>query len=244
MSSCRRQNNNNAPEKGAVVPVLFVEKRYAKHVKTTLESTGELNKDFRMVPANGKWDRAIALPIGEMKETYSVMEGVLGNGTLFCPYSTSLLGNHVGRSAKVSSKNIKEAQNLIEQALVASFRRHGLAKTHDEDEDDTLLKLIRDLDLSICPKKLEYLGDDRTLVLQRRVFSMEEPQFVSFLDSLGCRGRDSQEAFVSTLWDELASAHKSPRVVRRGAIAPSSGIRESSYRLLWPVSGVPENTGR
>ena len=31
--------------------------------------------------------------------------------------------------------------------------------------------------------------------------------------------------------------------MRRGRIAPSSGIRESNYYLLWPFDGVPVETG-
>uniref|UniRef100_A0A7S4ANR9 tRNA(Phe) (4-demethylwyosine(37)-C(7)) aminocarboxypropyltransferase n=1 Tax=Pseudo-nitzschia australis TaxID=44445 RepID=A0A7S4ANR9_9STRA len=35
-------------------------------------------------------------------------------------------------------------------------------------------------------------------------------------------------------WRRLASAHNSPRVVRRGGIDPNSKVRESGHRILWP----------
>ena len=237
---------DGASGKGDVVSVLFVEKRHAKSVKTTLESTQELNKDFRMVPADRDWQGTIAVPVRNIKEEHLTMNGIRGRGTFFCPFSSSLLGNHVGRSARTASRDGEEPWTLIEQALLANSKRHGLPKgphQYDGKDDSIFLERIRRLDLHICPKKLEYLGDDHTLVLQRRVFSLEEASFVAFLGSMGCHERDCQEAFVSTLWEELASAHKSPRVARRGEIAPSSGIRESNYRLLWPFCGVPENTG-
>lgn len=236
-----RRNDKNS---GDSVSVLFVEKRHAKQVKTALESTDELNKDFRMVPAAGDWQGTIAVPVRDNnKDEYNSMPGVRGKGVFFCPFSTSLLGNQVGRKAKVAaSRNSVEACTLIEQALLANLERHCLS-TGDSDDLASLLARVRGLDLLVCPKKCEYLGDDRTLVLQRRVFSLEEMPFVTFLDSVGCSDSDRKKAFLETLWQELALAHKSPRVVRRGEIAPSSGVRESNYRLLWPFSGVPDDTG-
>ena len=242
MTSCG-EDDGALGHKGGSVSVLFVEKRHAKQVKTTLERNEDINKDFRMVPADGDWQGTIAVPVRETKAEHLSMEGVLGDGTFFCHFSSSLLGNHVGRSAKNSGRNAEEPHTLIEQALIANLKRHDLFKGGGDDVRDRLER-IRALDLSVCPKKLEYLGDDRTLILQRKVFSLEEAAFISFLESVGCDAPESQKAFVSTLWQELASTHKSPRVARRGEIAPSSGIRESNYRLLWPFCGVPESTGK
>lgn len=244
MDSTARSDNDARDRKGDSVAVLFVEKRHAKQVKTSLEHNEEINKDFRMVPADGDWQDMIAVPVRELKAEHLNMKGVVGDGTFFCPFSSSLLGNHVGRSAKISSRNSEKPCTLIEQALLANLKRYDLFNGDDDDDGTRCLERIRALDLSICPKKLEYLGDDRTLVLQRKVFSLEESSFVSFLESVGCDTPERQKTFVSTLWKELASTHKSPRVARRGEIAPSSGIRESNYRLLWPFCGVPEKTGR
>ena len=238
---------------GDTVKVLFVEKGHAKTIKTTLEQNGEINKDFRMVPVrHGKWNDTIAIPILEMKQDFYVsLGGVVGDGTAFCPYSTSLLGNHAGRTARLTPNNQDSGNNvksLVEQALLRTAEQNGLWKPQDDDYDDVstvaLLSRIREMDSSICPKKLECLGDDKTLVLQRKAFSLDEPLFRVFLESIGCgHDKDSQQEFVSNLWTSLAWTHKSPRVVRRGEIAPSSGIRESNYRLLWPFEGVPETTG-
>ena len=194
-----------------------------------------------MVPGQGEWKDAIAIPILEMKEDYPSLVGVVGDGSAFCPYSTSLLGNHSGRAAKITNKGSNGVKTLVEQALLISAEKHRLLK--EDGDDSVVLSRIREMDQSVCPKKLEYLGDDKTLVLQRKAFALDEQSFLAFLDSIGCREKDRQQAFVSTLWKSLASTHKSPRLVRRGEIAPSSGIRESNYRLLWPFEGVPENTG-
>ena len=236
---------------GDTVNVLYVEKRHAKTVKTTLEQKGMIHKDFRMVPALCKeWDGTIAIPIIEMKEElYANYVGVVGCGSAFCPYSTSFLGNHTGRTAKIVPKNQDlgdHDKTLVEQALLLTFEQHGLWKVEETDDDTAveLLLKIRKLERSICPPKLEYLGDDKTLVLHRKAFSLDQSSFCVFLESFGCvHDTGDQQAVLSTLWKNLAQAHKSPRVVRRGEIDPSSGFRESNYRLLWPFQGMPETTG-
>lgn len=239
MESSSRADPGNSGDR---VRVLFVKKRHAKQIKTTLERSGEINKDFRMVPGEGEWNEAIAIPVLEMKQEYRTLTGVVGDGSVFCPYSTSLLGNHTGRAAKTTKKGSDERITLVEQALLASVEKHGLLNK-DSDGCTAALSTMREMDQSICPKKLEYLGDDKTLVLQRKAFSIEEQPFLDFLGCVGCRNKGPQQTFLSTLWESLASAYKSPRLVRRGEIAPSSGMRESSYRLLWPFEGVPEESG-
>ena len=228
-------------ENGADVTVVYVEKLLAKQVKTFLENNDRIHKDFRMVPGEGQWIGSIAIPVKKSSVELRKMEGVLGEGVAYCPFSTSLLGNHKGRTATASTtKDNNNPPSLVEQALIDTITEQKLKEFIDIS---SWLDSIRSLKPRICPKKLEYLGDDRTLVLSRSAFSLEEESFVSFLRLCGCEKVDQQEDFVSSLWKHLARVHKSPRLVRRGEVAPSSGIRESNYRLLWPFSGIPDTTG-
>lgn len=235
-------------DKGETVAVLYVEKRTAKQIKVALESSDELNKDFRMgvVTEKGQHENTIAVPVREMKDAYSTWNGVVGHGTAFCLYSSAILGNHAGRIAQSQrNKTSTTSSSHIERSLLVSAKEIGLLMSGEgEDHQSThLLSRIGTLDLAVCPKKLEYLGDDRTVVLSRKAFSLDETSFVAFLESIGCGNRTSQEEFVAVFYKNLATTCKSPRIVRKGEIAPSSGIRESSYRLVWPFCGVSETTG-
>ena len=81
-------------ENGADVTVVYVEKLLAKQVKTFLENNDRIHKDFRMVPGEGQWIGSIAIPVKKSSVELRKMEGVLGEGVAYCPFSTSLLGNH------------------------------------------------------------------------------------------------------------------------------------------------------
>jgi hypothetical protein len=232
-----------ADTKGGRVPVIYVEKKSAKQIKNLLEGRNEMNKDFRMSPAiEDQWKETIAVPIRKEKEEYQGLDGVVGAGYMVCPHSTSLLGNHTGKTARANGDSSVE-RTLSEQALLTSAKLLDLPVDSDNESTTRILSSARNLDRAICPKKLEYLGDDRTLVLPRRAFSLSEPSFREFLVQFGCSDDASQESYLLSLWKQLAAVHESPRVVRRGEIASSSGIRQSKYRLLWPFDGIPETTG-
>jgi hypothetical protein len=89
------------------------------------------------------------------------------------------------------------------------------------------------LNTQTCPKKLELLGDDRTLIIPRKGFLTTDESFRLLV----------ADQDVKELWENLAQVFGSPRVARRGDIDPSSPIRESGHELLWPISEKLDSTG-
>lgn len=224
---------------------MFVLKRNAKHVKNELEKQDNvLHKDFRMTPAvSVEWKECIAVPIiKDSGYTPSFEAGVImGYGRQYCPYSTSLLGNHQHRTPRTGHETNSSSSNLtlVQRALLSTadvFRPGSYT-------DDLLVTTVESLSLVLCPKKLEKLGDDNTLVVPRRAFDGNDEAFRDFVRECGYKGGDLDDYF-SELWKQLASYSKSPRVVRKGEVDPESGVRESGYRMLWPFSGVPDETGK
>lgn len=95
----------------------------------------------------------------------------------------------------------------------------------------------------MCPKKLEVIGDDRTLVIPRKAFRQDDDEFAS-LCSLAVSNDGQFSDWRTNFWKYFATFMGRPRVVRRGDIDPDSSIRESGHRLLWPhCSGQPDETG-
>lgn len=198
--------------KSEVTSVVYVKKCDAKLVKDLLENDKYLNKDFRMVPFND----VIAIPVNfEMSQGNHVWtDKVVSIGHHECPYSTAKLGNN--RCA------VEGELTRVQQGLWNWLRKDARVK-------ETILKL----DPLICPRKLELFGDDQTLIIPRKAFSLKDDAFRSLA------GDDD----INELWKHLAVVYDSPRVARRGDIDPNSPIRESGHELLWPFSGKPTTTG-
>lgn len=247
---------------GAEVTVVYVQKRWAKHVKTALQDQGSIHTDFRMTPATD----SIAIPIQQGCDATDIVhtmkeQGVLGYGRMYCPYSTAVWANHTGRrrprSLAGDNDNTTTSLTLVEQALLNAIWEHNKQKKMTLDNIDSsvsscgsILQQIRtSLGPTVCPKKVELLGDDRTIVLARHAFSLQghdAAAFAQFLQQhvLDCPTTVAQETFlVEFLWPALATVHNhSPRVVRRADIAASSAFRQSNVQLLWPTSDVPGDT--
>ena len=195
--------------------VLYVMKSDAKYVKELLENANRLNKEFRMVRAS---DDLIAIPVTQQLTTSEENDvwsnKVVTYGDHECPYSTSRLGN--GRL------DINKDLTLVQQGLWNFLK-----------QDLSTLPFIQQLNTQTCPKKLELLGDDRTLIITRKGFCIEDASFRSLVG----------DQDLTLLWKNLAEIFGSPRVARRGDIDPDSPIRESGHELLWPISGRPDSTG-
>lgn len=181
------------------VKVVFVEKCNAKLVQDILQSGKLLNKECRMVSTS---DGLVAIPVLNIDQIDCSSEGwsdkVVRRGEYECPYSTKKLGN--GRISLDSN------MSRVQQSLLNWLKDdQGKIKAH-----------ILSLDVKVCPKKLEVMGDDKTLVLPPNAFSLNNTRFRTL----------AVAADINNLWEHLAMAHNSPRVVRRGIIDPSSPIRE------------------
>lgn len=223
---------------GAPVRVLYVLRPYAKTVKLSLEKNGLLHRQFRMTqakPADIEDDSirhgCIAIPVTEDCLTGSPM--VVATGTQYCPYSSAFLGNHKGKrdSHTLSSLLTTPVQQALMTALLKCSQQEPSAQIKDE-----MIERIRHFSATVCPKKLEVIGDDRTLLIPRGAFRKDDDSFASLLS---LTGRPNWDKF----WEEFASALNSPRIARRGDIDPNSSIRESGHRLLWPHIGQREETG-
>jgi hypothetical protein len=228
--------SSSRPNRGSDVNVVYVLKRNAKAAKSALEMANVLNKNFRMIPADPDVAKdCIALPVSdkfEITQEGSWKEYIQTTGTQLCPYSTAVLGNR-GQLAQTSNYNDKNL-TLVQQAILRTIQKISSSNSKEAE----LIDQIQKLDQSVCPKKLEIFGDDRTLVVPP--LSFDEEAFQSIL----CSDSQENEASCRTeLWRQLAQVHDSPRIVRRGTVDPNSRIRESGHRLLFPHCGIPDTTG-
>lgn len=229
-------------EKGGEVKVLYVLKRNAKPTKNALEQAKLLNKNFRMAHpdpnvAGPNFEDCIAIPV--VKEFDGSVQGswdnfVQSSGLQICPYSTSVLGS--GRQVSGTSNMGDEDLTLVQQAILETILSSLSTVQTPEHE---LRKRIRSLEPTVCPKKLEIFGDDRTLVIPPHAFQGDAFEFM-----ICANEQELIPSIMRSLWKHLAEAHQSPRVARRGVVDKESRIRHSGHRLLWPFSGIPDETGK
>jgi hypothetical protein len=233
---------------GCDVRVLYALRRNAKPAKKTLEQAGFLNKNFRMtavvgddLPAN--LQDCIAIPVVKEMDTYQDgpwSEFVIDSGLQVCPYSTSVLGNH--RPMAGTANNGYTDLTVVQQAILGTIQSlvtsSNESKVSSSYSSDGFVERMQALDPVVCPKKLEVLGDDRTLVLPPLAFTSEEFQ------ALICSGFTNHDSkCMEVLWSQLARRHGSSRIARRGTVDRESRIRESGHKLVWPISGIPDETG-
>ena len=252
MAMLTLSGNTRSDEK---VFVLFVDKKDAKRTKTILEDVGLLNKDYRLTPStNTTSDGCIAVPlINESVETQvtSILSDeitIQGYGMQICPYNTALLGNSnqirpLINNASTTSTKKNTIQTLVQSAIIQAFKvffdsSEDIVQNHLSEVEDKLLLL----DNNTCPTTLQYLGDDKTLVIPLRAFDIQRDEAFKDFIIFGTRRVRSDENYVDNerfineyLWPALASVFNSPRVVRRGEISPESKIRLSEYKILWPI---------
>jgi tRNA G37 N-methylase Trm5 len=206
---------------GEFINVIYVLKRHAKTVKTSLEQNALLDTRFRMTPSDAQ--DCIAIPVKARPEHMSAM--ILGYGRQVCLYSTAKLGNNKTQLPLANDLTLVQQgllNYLVEQATLLG------APIDDDDSKGALIRKIQELDVRFFPRKLEFIGDDKTLVIPSHAFDSKNATIVVTCHDL--------------LWKSLAHVHNSPRVVRRGKIDPNSSIRESGHTILWPVPST-ESTG-
>lgn len=262
---------------GNKVKVSFVSKKNAKTAKHLLDDRGFLRKDFRMVPAvaavatcdnpqvyksnntikhtvDSSW---IAIPIVESEASLSyasTLPEIEATGYQWCPFSSKILGNGNTTLALTKQSICRDGDATIAgnlsliQLVILHLEEYPSC---ENGIDPSLLKCVHRLGPTICPKRLERFGDDRTLVIPPLAFQGDE--FDVLLQQVWNvqKRNESNYTIDSSLadvrrdfWRRLAHAHnQSPRVVRRGGIDPNSKVRQSGHRLLWPVEGIPEETG-
>jgi hypothetical protein len=182
---------------------------------------------------------------------YSWASQVVGRGRHYCPFSTAM-----GNKNCVASVILQDADtalsssqditlNDVQHALVKTLISHSLSNadacTTKEDiysYKTQIVKSVLALSKQTCPKKLEIIGDDRTLVIPRwsfYVINNDDNEAIlqnrkganEFRQLLLQYDHISFIKIQSLLWENLASIHRSLRVVRRGDIDPESGVRES-----------------
>lgn len=229
-------------QKGASVHVLYVKKKDARTVKVALEKEGLLNKQFRMTTNSLQHEDCIAIPITqeclEKEGLWTCL--VVDTGIQACPYSSSVLGSHKNKQIPVDDcSSSLSLSTLVQRALYATLLKCSPQPVSEETKTE-LINRIQELSIKTCPKKLEVIGDDRTLVIPRTAFLKDvDKAFGSLLALVGC---DNDESIF--FWKHFGTCMGAPRVVRRGDIDPESSIRESGHVLLWPNHcGQPEETG-
>lgn len=206
---------------------------------------------------------------GDSWETYAI-----AHGRQQCPFSSSAMGNQnqamVSRilqqnddriiekskennNAAAKVLNLTNIQCVVVETLVDSYSENTKKSDNSLDQKElasfqAMVKTkVSSLSIKPCPKKLEVMGDDRTLVVPSTAFLLQEEEATNDFHRLlidivsqihnDCPDRTDHPAIwkiQENLWKNLASLYKSPRVVRRGDIDPESGVRESGHRILWP----------
>ena len=237
--------------RGKEVDVVFVKKKNAKVAKQALEAQNFLNKDYRMCPPPSTLsyhEDCIALPVLDTLDIDSFLntenngvakDTIADIGRQVCPFSTKMLGNN-RNSLETSASGQK--LTLVQQAIVNTIKILMMAEQTNDDSDKiwikekerTMIEDIQNLDLNCCPTKLEFFGDDKTLVVPQNSF--EGTEFDNIMFKYLEPKQSSDDVMQTELWKQLAILHgNSPRVVRRGIVDKESKIRESGHRLLYPM---------
>lgn len=229
-------------EKGGVCSCLYVTKAKANAVKKTLRDEHKIHKDFRIAESSSpNFPNCMAVPVLENIEIPpDLVSFILGKESQWCLFSTSVLGSHTPRNPHVASSSSQQPsakETLLQVAIRQTAIQHTLREEHD------IMSLITSLSIASCPRHVELLGDDRTVVMDRHALNPDCDDVRNFLEVLGIDNEEQRREFYETLWKTLAELHQSRRVVRKGIVDPESKIRESNYRLLWPYTGIPGTTG-
>lgn len=242
---------------GDNVPVLFVRKSDAKRTKIELEVRGMLNKDYKISETRSKnvGTNCVAVPLLESEVSENTISSILsalmiesrGFGIQYCSYSTSMLGNQNKiKQSILSTKKSSPPLTLVQSGIIKAFATFWDNYDGENEKNNSIYTALEtkllELDLGTCPKTLQYLGDDRTLVIPLRAFDIDRCAAFHQLISFGINQNNlrsnkevvSCEKFIAEyLWTGLATVYNSHRVVRRGEIDPDSHIRLSEYKILW-----------
>jgi Met-10+ like-protein len=245
----------NVEDDGDVFVVL-VESKNAKQAKTKLKEDGLLHKSYRMTAASCKIPTftasCVAIPLieigrieADVLSSFCDEISIVGFGRQHCPLSTSLLGNSNQSRCLRSCDGIAIHETLVQKGVTKAVSKFWLEASAEQNKNkyfNFVKERLFSLDTLVCPKTLQYLGDDKTIVIPLRAFDIHRDETFQNFVSFVIRGsnRDindvetTYEDFVTKyLWEALALVFNSPRVVRRGEIDPSSKIRLSEYKILW-----------
>lgn len=226
--------------------VLYAEKRNAKQLKTFLEERKLLDKNFRLsaaetsvnlVPLKSSiatcnnvevQNQIIAIPVVEdildsIHDSDEVYEKILGHGYQNCSFSSSVIGSGKKR---MLMENKCDQLNFAQNILLSLIEKQDNMSLDDE----LLVARIQ----KICPNRLEVFGDDRTLVIPFKSLNLQwDEHFKDLLMDVFSDNDGDIEKFMIALWEHLAQAHGSERIVRRGEIDPKSKIRQSGHSIIW-----------
>jgi hypothetical protein len=164
------------------VRVVYVRKRNAKLCKTKLIEANRLDERYQMILVDNNtstetatnFDGCITIPIIDDTD-YRLLAGFAeGFGYEVCPYSSKMLGSRRQVITTASGSTVDDL-TLVQLTIL------GITTSTPQQKPlpDYLVNKIQQLDLDICPKQLEVLGDDRTIILPLNAFEGET--FVSLL---------------------------------------------------------------
>ena len=227
--------------------VLYSEKRNAKQLKTFLEERKWLDKNFRLLAVETSVDfvplkssivacnsvveqnKMIAIPVVEdildnIHDSDEIYDKILGHGYQNCAFSSSVIGS--GKKRMLMEKKCDHL-NFAQNILLSLIQKQDNVPS---DDDEMLVARIQ----KICPTRLEVFGDDRTLVIPFKSLNLQwDEHFKALLMDAFDDNDEDIEKFMIALWEHLAQAHGSERIVRRGEIDPRSKIRQSGHSIIW-----------
>ena len=178
---------------------------------------------------------------------------IIDQGSQSCPYSTRVIGKqNLSLAAMETSRRLSvQVATLtpVQQAILLTIEKLcGSPNKFDNNKSslDTFMERFKNLDTTLCPESLELFGDDRTVVIPPNAFQGDEFWLLLLQSTTIVDWQDNTNVPTSIqeeFWKQLAAVHSSQRIVRRGTIDPSSPIRHSGHRLIFPFQGIPETTG-
>ena len=177
-------------------------------------------------------------------ETEEWMEHIIANGEQLCPFSSSILGNTKrGMEYKTQTKSHPNSPHEVSNTVVQNVLIKSIIESSSPCDHETVKEYVKALSIVACPKKLEIIGDDRTLVIPGRSLNPAldyslKSNLISLLSSENCNNDDCLDKFMNIFWKRLAKVYGSSRVVRRGDVDPNSKIRESGHSILWLDEGI------
>lgn len=123
-------------------------------------------------------------------------------------------------------ENLSRVQHALLEALISCS-----SEPLSSCRRDAIAHELQSLPIEICPKKLEELKEDHTLVIPKEAFRSENVCFESLLEkTVGVRELDEES--TDCFWRTFATFYHSPRVVRCSDTDSVSDIKESN--VLWP----------
>ncbi|KAL9190037.1 hypothetical protein ACHAXT_007248 [Thalassiosira profunda] len=182
---------------------------------------------------------------------------VVGFGRQVCPFSTSVLGNTSkrvraaaggtkgnGANGRIPFSNV---QYTLVDTLTAWLKNSSASTSHEQNNNArTIEAMVRELSVRTCPKKLEVMGDDRTLVVPRQAL------FVSPRQSF--RGKEeeaqlSKEVGIGRKGDDAEFRELLSTVIRRGRTRSENesidaAVMEEIQSLLWENLARDHNSPR